>query len=127
MKVVACAILRDSQGRILLCRRAPGQSHAGHWEFPGGKQEAGETLPECLMREMQEELALTIAVGPEIMESDYQYKTGSIRLIALEAYCSGAQPVPSVHDEIAWVEPAHLSRYALTAADVPIALKLSTP
>ncbi len=47
---VAAAILRDSQGRILICQRREGDSCAGLWEFPGGKREASESWECCVAR-----------------------------------------------------------------------------
>ena len=54
---VSAGIIRK-EGKILICRRGQGRKHAGLWEFPGGKQEAGETAADCLARELQEELGI---------------------------------------------------------------------
>lgn len=63
MKNVAAAlVINDSH--ILIARRATGENLAGYWEFPGGKQEAGETIQQCAQRELEEELSLPcIAAG----------------------------------------------------------------
>jgi len=127
MKTVTAAILRDVQGHILLCRRAMGQSNCGLWEFPGGKLEPGETLQECLQRELFEELSITSQIGAVIGESEYHYGHGSIRLIALEASWTAGAMELRVHDQVAWVFPSHLTEYTLSPADVPIAHKLSQP
>lgn len=58
MEVTAGIIQKD--GKILICQRPEGKSLAGLWEFPGGKQEPGETLESCLERELKEELNLKI-------------------------------------------------------------------
>jgi 8-oxo-dGTP diphosphatase len=60
---VGVLIERDAlgqEGRFLMTSRPPGKVYAGHWEFPGGKLEAGETVAEALRRELQEELGITI-------------------------------------------------------------------
>ena len=58
---VAVGVLFQADGRFLLTTRPPGKAYEGHWEFPGGKVEAGETLAQALTRELQEELGITIA------------------------------------------------------------------
>jgi len=57
---VAVGVLFQADGRFLLTTRPPGKAYAGHWEFPGGKIEAGETVAQALRRELQEELGITI-------------------------------------------------------------------
>jgi 8-oxo-dGTP diphosphatase len=57
---VAVGVLFQADGKFLLTTRPPGKAYAGHWEFPGGKIEAGETLAQALTRELQEELGITI-------------------------------------------------------------------
>ena len=59
---VAVGVLIDGQGRFLLTSRPEGKVYAGHWEFPGGKVEPGETIEQALRRELHEELGITI--GP---------------------------------------------------------------
>ena len=58
---VAVGVLIDAQGRFLLTSRPAGKVYAGHWEFPGGKLEAGETVEQALRRELHEELGIDIA------------------------------------------------------------------
>lgn len=121
VKIVTAAILRDQQGRVFLCRRAPGQKNAGDWEFPGGKLEEGESLPQGLERELREELGIETRAGKVIAESEYHYGHGAIRLVALETEWLSGEMHPIVHDQLEWVEPSRLAAYALSPADVPIA------
>ena len=58
---VAVGVLFQADGRFLLTTRPPGKAYEGHWEFPGGKIEAGETLEQALIRELQEELGITVS------------------------------------------------------------------
>ena len=69
--VVAALIERD--GRILICRRREDQSHAGKWEFPGGKVEAGETPGAALQRELAEELGIAEVEAERLVEYDFAY------------------------------------------------------
>lgn len=59
--IVAAAALIDGDGRILITQRPPGKAMAGLWEFPGGKLEPGETPEDALVRELREEVGLTVA------------------------------------------------------------------
>ncbi|MBL8306336.1 MAG: NUDIX domain-containing protein [Rubrivivax sp.] len=60
---MAVGVLIDAAGRFLLTSRPEGKVYAGHWEFPGGKLEAGETVVQALRRELQEELGITIGAA----------------------------------------------------------------
>src|SRR5262245_14335788 len=62
--VTAGILTRD--GKILACQRRADQSHGSKWEFPGGKCEAGESLEECLRRELREELGIEAEIGAEV-------------------------------------------------------------
>src|ERR1035438_9822428 len=62
---VVAAIL-ESEGRVLIGRRQPAQAHPLKWEFPGGKVEPGESPPQALTRELEEELGIREAAGEEI-------------------------------------------------------------
>ena len=68
-RVICAVILRD--GTVFLARRAPGQKHAGLWEFPGGKTESGESDEACLEREMAEEFGVTGKTGAHLCDSEY--------------------------------------------------------
>ena len=72
---VAVGVLIDAQQRFLLTSRPDGKVYAGHWEFPGGKVEAGESIEQALRRELHEELGITIgAVHPwQVEEFDYPH------------------------------------------------------
>lgn len=72
---VAVGVLIDAQQRFLLTSRPDGKVYAGHWEFPGGKVEPGESIEQALRRELHEELGITIgAVHPwQVEEFDYPH------------------------------------------------------
>lgn len=66
MREVACGIMRNKEGKILM-----GLRHCGYWEFPGGKLERGESIQNCLKREWLEELNLKIEIDKEIYDCKY--------------------------------------------------------
>jgi 8-oxo-dGTP diphosphatase len=120
MKTVTAALIFDGP-KVLLTRRAPSGKLAGFWEFPGGKLEEGETLQECLARELEEELGIRAKVFEIIAQNDHHYEGGSIRLIALEARISDGDIRLTVHDAIEWVHAEKLLEFKLAPADIPIA------
>jgi 8-oxo-dGTP diphosphatase len=124
MKLVAAAII-ISKGKVLLARRKRGDSNEGLWEFPGGAVEAGETLEECLARELKEELGVTATVGAVIAENEYRSESGSMDLVALRAHVAGDEFELTAHDAVEWVSPQDIRRYRLTPADMAIAGVLS--
>ena len=120
-RVICAAICRD--GRVLLARRAPGQKHAGLWEFPGGKVEKGETDEACLERELQEEFGITGHTGGHICDNVCAYPELELQ-ITLCAYLFDWQAGEfqlRVHDRLLWADAQALGAAQLTAADVPIA------
>ena len=63
---VACGVMYDKAGNILMGLRKENGPNPNYWEFPGGKQEEGESLEECLHREWKEELNLQIDIQKKI-------------------------------------------------------------
>ena len=123
MKLVAAAII-VSRGKVLLARRKQGDSHQGYWEFPGGAPERGETIQECLERELREELGVAATIGEIIAESESRSGRGSFRLVALRAHVEKDEFTLTAHDMVEWVTPGELDRYRLAPADIPIAKTL---
>jgi mutator protein MutT len=111
--VLAAIIRRD--GDLLLCKRPSQKRHGTLWEFPGGKLLPGEDLEGAAKRELREELGVdVVSVGRIVFE---QQDPGSPYLIRfVEVTISGA-PRPLEHEELAWVPPTNLLRYALAPSD----------
>ncbi len=123
-KIVTAAIILN-ESRVLIGRRKPNQALGGYWEFPGGKVENGESLVDCLKRELQEELGVNAKVSEDIfMLVDHTYDGGEIQLIAMLADIGDQQPVGTVHDFLAWAPIEELLSYKLAPADIPIAQKI---
>ena len=115
--VVGAVIL---QVRLILCaQRAGSGSLAGLWEFPGGKIELGESKQAALKREISEELACTIEVGPEITTTVHEYEGGSISLTTF--YCHIVQGAPRLREHLSmkWLRPDELDTLDWSPADIP--------
>lgn len=123
--VAACALV-DADGRVLICRRPEGKQLAGLWEFPGGKVEPGETPEAALIREMDEELGVTIAhacLAPFVFAS-HEYE--SFHLFMPLYLCRRWDGFVQAreHEALAWVKPDRLSDYPMPPADGPLAAYL---
>jgi 8-oxo-dGTP diphosphatase len=77
---VAVGVLIDAEGRFLLTSRPAGKVYAGHWEFPGGKLEAGETVEQALRRELHEELGIRIGAVEPWQQEIVDYPHARVRL-----------------------------------------------
>jgi len=77
---VAVGVLIDGDGRFLLTSRPNGKVYAGHWEFPGGKLEAGESVEQALRRELHEELGITIGTAWPWKVDEFDYPHALVRL-----------------------------------------------
>jgi len=114
---VAAGMVWNEAGQVLIAQRPLDGLLGGLWEFPGGKQESGETLPECLQRELREELAIEVEVGELFTVVQHGFTHFKITLHAFTCrYLSGEPQAIGVRD-FAWVTPAELSRYSFGKAD----------
>ncbi len=113
---VAAGLIRKGR-KLLIAQRPSAGLLGGLWEFPGGKQEAGETLEECLAREIREELSIEIAVGERLCCVEHAYTHFSITLHAFAAQYLSGQPQTLGCASWRWVEPSELSAYAFSRAD----------
>ncbi|MBN2034386.1 MAG: (deoxy)nucleoside triphosphate pyrophosphohydrolase [Deltaproteobacteria bacterium] len=113
--VTAGLIWRD--GRLLITKRPRGSHLAGYWEFPGGKQEVGESLEECIEREMMEELGMKVKAAKHLLLLDHEYDEKSISLHLFECSHLGGEPQPIGCDDMTWVKPHDLGLYKLPPPD----------
>ena len=119
MKLVTALLLKNEENQYLVARRSVDQSIAGYWEFPGGKVEPNETIAECLIREIREELALEVIPGDEIVRVDYNYDHGQFQIIGIAAILSvSSSPQLQVHDQIRWLKLEDMHQVKLLPADV---------
>jgi len=124
---VVAAVITDPRGRILLARRGDGRDLAGLWEFPGGKREPGETSEAALIRELQEELGITVQVGPALMQVPQRYPDKRLRLDVRHVTRWEGTPRGQEGQALAWVVPEKLRLYAMPPADRPVVAALLQP
>lgn len=115
IEVAAGLIHRD--GRYLIARRKAGVHLAGYWEFPGGKREAGETLEECLQRELLEELnvRVDIPVPYRIVRHEYPEKIVELHFFRCVIESGEAEALDCA--ELRWVLPDEFSQFEFPPAD----------
>jgi len=102
-------------------RRGPAMDNAGKWEFPGGKTRPGEDHEECIIREINEELGLSIIIAGSLDPVEYDYGDKFVRLIPFICETLASKPVLTEHDEYRWLRPAEVLKLDMTAADIPVA------
>ncbi len=122
--VVAAAVV-ERGGRVLLTRRPDGTHLAGHWEFPGGKCEADETLAQCLVREMREELGVAVEVGAQVFEVEHAYPGRVVRLHFFACELRG-EPQPVLGQEMRWATREELLQLPFPEADRALIEKLGS-
>ena len=83
---VAVGVLIDAEGRFLMTSRPAGKVYAGHWEFPGGKLEAGESVAQALRRELNEELGIDIGEANPWQVEIVDYPHALVRLHFCKVY-----------------------------------------
>jgi len=115
---VTAGLLR--RGRRLLVS----QRRGGEWEFPGGKVEPGETPEEALARELEEELAVRVEVGPLFLSLEHDYPDRRIILHTFWCRLRDGQPKALGVRDFRWVEPEALTGLDLLAADRRVAGRL---
>lgn len=115
IEVAAGLIVRE--GRYLITRRKAGVHLGGLWEFPGGKREAGESLEECLHRELWEELNIRIDVPVpfRIVRHDYPEKTVELHFFRCRIEAGDAIALDCA--ELRWVYPHEMASFEFPSAD----------
>jgi 8-oxo-dGTP diphosphatase len=120
--VVVAAALVDRDGRVLMQRRPDDRQHGGLWEFPGGKLERGEGAIDALVRELREELAIT--VSPEAcLPLGFAISDAGTRPVVLLLFGCRAWQGDAISQEaaqIAWYRPEALQTLAMPPLDLPL-------
>ena len=121
-EVVAALIWNGD--KFMICQRPAHKARGLLWEFVGGKVEAGESKEAALIRECQEELAVTLSVGDVFMEVLHEYPDITVRLTLFNAVIAQGVPQKLEHNDIRWITPAEIPQYDFCPADVEILDKI---
>ena len=119
--VVAVALV-DPDGRVLIAQRPAGKSMAGLWEFPGGKVETGERPEDALIRELAEELGITVK-EPCLAPFTFASHTYDAFHLLMPLYVCrrwDGEPQTRHHAALKWVRPRDMKDYPMPAADLPL-------
>ena len=123
MTEVVAALIWD-RDRFMICRRPAHKARGLLWEFVGGKVEPGETGPQALVRECQEELDITVAVGDVFTEVTHVYPDITVHLTLYHAAIAEGTPKLLEHSDLRWITPAEIPLYDFCPADTEILEKL---
>jgi len=129
---VAVGVITDSEGKILLSKRANDAHQGGLWEFPGGKLEQGELNFDALVRELREELGIEVSKAQSLIKIRHQYTDKSVLLDVMKISEYSGVPRGVEGQPLFWVEPAEIfntkkSAYQLPAANAGIVKALKIP
>ena len=124
MKIVVTAAVIEDHDRYFVTRRTKGMHLEGYWEFPGGKCEDGETLEQCLRRELKEELGVETTIGAEVFTVTHDYGDRQVELHFFS--CSFLNsPVPRLGQEMRWVPRTELRSLPFPPADDELIARLT--
>jgi 8-oxo-dGTP diphosphatase len=125
--VAACALV-DADGRVLIAQRPQGKSMAGLWEFPGGKVEKGERPEESLIRELREELDISVKEDCLAPLTFASHVYPDFHLLMPLYVCRRWEGTVTAKEgqQLAWVRPNRLRDYEMPPADVPLVSHLMT-
>ena len=120
---VVAALIWD-QNKFMICQRPSHKARGLLWEFVGGKVEQGETKEHALIRECQEELAVTLDVGEIFMDVVHEYPDLTVHLTLFNASIRKGTPQKLEHNDIRWITVDRIDQYEFCPADTIILQKL---
>ncbi len=130
VEVAAAILLRngDEGTEFLLAQRPEGKAYAGYWEFPGGKVEPGESLHQALVRELQEELGITVDRAWPWLSCEFNYPHANVRLKFFRVTAWHGEIKPLEHSGFDWMKIGAVARVSpILPANGPILRALQLP
>jgi len=123
-KLIGVAVIWNEAGKILIDKRKPGGAFGGLWEFPGGKKEVGETIEDCIKREVLEELGIEVVVEEHLITIDHNYS--EIRVTLYVYHCRYLRGIVKAIecDEFRWVTLDEIDRFTFPEANEQIIIAL---
>ncbi len=121
---VVVAVVTNGES-YLITQRKPDDRFGSLWEFPGGKLEQGESLRNCLERELEEELSVQVEVGEEFASIDHNYDALDVHLHFFLCRISSGEPKAVGCAAIRWVRPGDLGRFQFPEANTPVIDRLA--
>lgn len=115
VEVTAAIICKD--GKFLICQRPKGKNCELLWEFPGGKIEPGETGEQCIVREIQEELGVTLRVLRKLTDVVYKYPDRTVHLHFYITEIESGELVRKEHNAFTWITEVDILNYQFCPAD----------
>ena len=119
-KEVGAGVIINRKGQVLIAQRPARAMLGGLWEFPGGKQDKGETIKQCIKRELKEEMGIDVKVGDLLITVPHTFSHFHMRLHAHWVRIEKGRPRAIDCDDITWVSPEKLRDYAFPRADIKI-------
>lgn len=119
MTEVVAALIWDNN-KFMICQRPAYKARALLWEFVGGKVESGETKEQALIRECQEELAVTLSVGDAFIDVVHEYPDITVHLTLFNATIADGIPQKLERNDIKWIAPSEIPEYEFCPADEEI-------
>lgn len=116
---VTCAII-EHHGRVLAAQRSASMGMPCKWEFPGGKIQPGESLEECLQREIREELAVEISLAGPLSPATHAYPSLTVTLYPFICSIIDGEIELLEHSAALWLPPEKLPTLDWAEADLPV-------
>jgi len=119
-QVIGVGVVRNAAGEVLIDQRLNEGLLGGLWEFPGGKQEPDEPIAATIRRELQEELAIAVEVGEELVVVEHAYSHKKLRFVVHLCTWLAGEPQPLASQQVRWVRPEQLGEFPFPAANARI-------